>query len=190
MIRKLLLPAACAALLGACASYGYGDGYYYGRPSVQYHGGASYGYPYYYDGYGYPSRYGYGYGGYGYGGYGYGYPYYGYPYRYYYRRPGHHHDHDDDHDHGDDDDNDGKPPWRRRWADDSGDMLRRRVDPDARPSGSLPTPSRPRAVIERPAPTVAPRPGPRVDRPAPRPVRSAPMPRNRPERDVRRERER
>ncbi len=185
MIRKLLLPAACAALLGGCVSYGYSDdGYYYGRPSVRYYD--SYGYPYYYDRYryGYPYRYG-------------GYGYYGYPYWYYYPRRGHHHgdghdhDGDDDNDHGHDNDNDGKPPWRRRWADDSGDMLKRRVDPDAPRPGRMATPSRPRAVVERPAPRVtAPRPAaPRVNRPAPRPVRAMPAPRNRPERDIRRERE-
>ena len=74
MIRKLLLPALAAALLGACATPydyrgGHGD-YYYGQPSVDY-------YDSYYGGYG---GYGgmWGYGGYGYG---YGYPYYGYGYR-------------------------------------------------------------------------------------------------------------
>ena len=83
MIRKLLLPALAAAMLGACATPydyrgGHGD-YYYGQPSVDYYDG-------YYGGYGYPGAwsgmlgYGYGYGGYGYG---YGYPYYGYGYPYY-----------------------------------------------------------------------------------------------------------
>ena len=88
MIRKLLLPALAAALLGGCVTgYDYRGGtgdYYYGQPSYQsdYYG------PYGYGGYGYPGGwsgmlgYGYGYGG-GYGGYGYGYPYYGYGYPYY-----------------------------------------------------------------------------------------------------------
>ena|GEM_PF-1077492 len=93
MIRKYLLPAICLTLLSGCVSYGYRNGYsdgsyYYSRPSVQYYGGASYGYPYR----------SYGYGGYGYGGYGYGYPYgygrsYGYPSYYppyYSRRPIYH----------------------------------------------------------------------------------------------------
>lgn len=191
MIRKLLLPAACAALLGGCVSYGYsGDGYYYGRPSVRYYD--SYGYPYYYDRYryGYPYRYGYG----GYGGY---YGYYDYPYWYYRRRNhhggGHDHDGDDDNDHGggDHDGNHGKPPWRGRWADDSGGMLKRRV-PDAPPAGRMSTPAPRRPMIERPAsPRVtAPRPAAPRARPAPRPVRSGPLQRNRPERDVRRDRER
>ena len=81
MIRKLLLPALAAALLGACATPydyrgGHGD-YYYGQPSVDY-------YDSYYGGYGYPGGwsgmlgYGYGYGGYGYG-YGYGDPAYAPP---------------------------------------------------------------------------------------------------------------
>ena len=88
MIRKLLLPALLAGLLGGCvhAGYSYRDGYYYGQPSVEYR---------YYD-YGYPYSYGYyPYGGlYGYYGYphryGNGYPYYPYyPYypRYHYRHP-------------------------------------------------------------------------------------------------------
>lgn len=85
MIRKLLLPALAAALLGGCVTgYDYRGGngdYYYGQPSVDYYDG-------YYGGYGYPGwsgmmGFGYGYGGYGYGGYGYGYPYYGYGYPYY-----------------------------------------------------------------------------------------------------------
>jgi len=80
MIRKLLLPALAAALLGACATPydyrgGHGD-YYYGQPSVDYYDG-------YYGGYG--GMWGYGGYGYGYGSpyYGYGYPYYGYGYPYY-----------------------------------------------------------------------------------------------------------
>jgi hypothetical protein len=85
MIRKLLLPALAAVLLGGCVTgYDYRGGngdYYYGQPSVDYYDG-------YYGGYGYPGwsgmmGFGYGYGGYGYGGYGYGYPYYGYGYPYY-----------------------------------------------------------------------------------------------------------
>jgi hypothetical protein len=83
MIRKLLLPALAAAVLGGCVTgYDYRGGsgdYYYGQPSVDYdyYGG-------YYGGYGYPGwhgalGFGYGYGGYPYYGYG-GYPYYGYPY--------------------------------------------------------------------------------------------------------------
>jgi len=83
MIRKLLLPALAAALLGACATPydyrgGHGD-YYYGQPSVDY-------YDSYYGGYGcYGGMWGYGGYGYGYGYpyYGYGYPYYGYGYPYY-----------------------------------------------------------------------------------------------------------
>ena len=99
MIRKLLLPAAAAVLLGGCmtAGYGYryGGGDYYGGAPVDYGYDApySYGYPsgYYgystYGGYGYASPYGYSYGSYGYPYY--GYPYYGYPYggSYYYYRP-------------------------------------------------------------------------------------------------------
>jgi hypothetical protein len=82
MIRKLLLPALAAAVLGGCVTgYDYRGGsgdYYYGQPTVDYdyYGG--------YYGYGYPGwhgslGFGYGYGGYPYYGYG-GYPYYGYPY--------------------------------------------------------------------------------------------------------------
>ncbi|MFC5578913.1 hypothetical protein ACFPOA_12940 [Lysobacter niabensis] len=119
MIRKLLLPALLAGLLGGCVSagYSYRDGYYYGQPSVEYryHGyGYGYGYPYgygyypygYYNYYGYPYRYG----------YGYGYPYYGYsPYRH------HHHHHRRPTVDGtprprpprdDDSDGDNPPPWR------------------------------------------------------------------------------
>jgi len=84
MIRKLLLPALAATLLGGCVTgYDYRGGsgdYYYGQPSVDYdyYGG--------YYGYGYPGwhgslGFGYGYG--GYGGYYGGYPYYGYGYPYY-----------------------------------------------------------------------------------------------------------
>jgi hypothetical protein len=85
MIRKLLLPALAAVVLGGCVTgYDYRGGtgdYYYGQPSVDYdyYGG--------YYGYGYPGwhgslGFGYGYGG-GYPYYGYGYPYYGYGYPYY-----------------------------------------------------------------------------------------------------------
>lgn len=95
MIRKLLLPALAAAVLGACATgYDYRGGngdYYYGQPSVDYqddyygpYGSAGYGYPGGWSGMlGYGIGYGGGYGSYGYGGYPYGYggPYgYGYPY--------------------------------------------------------------------------------------------------------------
>lgn len=163
MFRKILLPAACAALLGGCATYGYSDGYgrgsyYYGQPSVRYYGGASYGYPYSAYGYNryYGSPYGYGYGypyGYGYGGY-YGYP--GYP-RYPHPRPPHRGDgHDDDRDHGQ------RPPWRR-LGDGNGvvpDPIRRRqvqVPTQAPPPAMRPRPlmraeSQPRSAMERPAP--------------------------------------
>jgi hypothetical protein len=81
MIRKLLLPAALVGLPGGCvtADYSYRDGYYYGRPSVEYRY-HDYGYPYGYGYYPHGGRY------YGY----YGYPYYGrycYPPHYYYRVP-------------------------------------------------------------------------------------------------------
>lgn len=187
MIRKLILPAACAALLGGCMSYGYSDagyggygGYYYGQPSVRYYGGASYGYPYssypysrYYGG-----RYGYGYGGY------YGYPYY----PYYPRRPPHDHDHDHDDDH-DDDKGGNKPPWRS-IADDSGDILRRRHVVEGGPAPPrMSTPSQRQRVendsLRRP---VSPSP-PRAQRPAPERRMSTPAPRNMRERDVRREQE-
>ena len=169
MIRKLLIPAACALLMGGCATYGYSDGgYYYGQPGVRYYGGASYGdYPY---GYGYYDRYGspYGYGGYGYPYYGYG--YYGYPY-YYTRRPprdhGHHHDDDDD-DHGKPG---GKPPWRARLSDDHGDnggIMRRRVGDGPRPVGRLPDA---RPPLDRGS---MPRPGGGIGR-VPSPPRQPPM---------------
>lgn len=195
MIRKILLPAACIALLGGCATYGYSDGYgrggyYYGQPSVSYYGGASYGYPYSaYPSYGYSRYYGSPYG-YGYGvpyGYGYGYGgYYGYP-RHPYQRPPHRgdgHDRDDDHD------RDGRPPWRR-LGDANGvvpDPIRRRQVP-------VPVPA------QGPQPVMRPRPlmradsqmRPAMERPAPvrreaAPVRreSAPAMRNIRERDVRR----
>lgn len=96
MIRKLLLPAVAAALLGGCVSAGYsyrqGNGdYYHGTPSVEYR--------YYIPNYGWPYPHGYGPSPYSYP---YAYPYryrqyYGYPYHshygnpygnpYYYRRP-------------------------------------------------------------------------------------------------------
>lgn len=95
MIRNLLLAAAAIALLGGCATGGYGyhdrGDYHYGRAGVdaRYHG-APYGSRYYgYPGYGGFSSYPYGYGGYygypygygGFGGYGYPYrPYSGFPY--------------------------------------------------------------------------------------------------------------
>jgi len=190
MLRKFLLAATCALLLGGCVTgYGYGDryrgGYSYGQPSVRYYGGVGYG-----SGYGYSpySRYGYSYGyPYGssiyYGGYYGGYPYYGYPYYPYYpRRP----NHGDGHDH-DDHDDDRKPPWR-----DSANRIHR--------DGSRPlsVPSHPR-VTSRPTRTpsvggpVAPRP---VTRPTERAerretfrARAAAEPRNRSERDLRREQE-
>lgn len=88
MIRKLLLPALLMGVLGGCVTgYEYRDGYYYGRPSVEYRY-HDYGYGYYppYGYYPYAGRYPhyYGYGGYPY--YRYGYPY-GYPnyYRPHYR---------------------------------------------------------------------------------------------------------
>lgn len=202
MLRKLLIPAACALLLGGCVTgYGYGDGgyrggYYYGQPSVRYYGGVGYG-----SGYGYYpySRYGYSYGyPYGtryYGGYYGGYPYYGYPYYPYYPRRHHDDDHDDD-DRHDDRDNDRKPPWRD-WAN--------RIHRDG--SRPLSVPSRPQ--VARPGRTpsvsgpVAPRPvapNPVAPRPAIRPseraerreafrARAMPQPRNRSERDARREQE-
>lgn len=197
MIRKLLLPVACATLLGGCVTgYGYNDGgYYYGRPSssVRYYGGASYGYPY---GYGYD---------YGYGRYGYGYPYGGYYgggypyYRHHYCGDGHDHncDHDDDDHHGggDHDGDNDRPPWRR-WADDRGDINKRRVEVEPQPAVRMATPGqRSRAMAERPpasVPRVAapPRPVERVERRA-APRMSAPeRPRNRQERDLRREQER
>ncbi|WP_242163945.1 hypothetical protein [Lysobacter sp. M15] len=212
MIRKLLLPAMCAALLGGCvtAGYGYSDGYndggyYYGRPAARYYGGASYGYGYPYSRY-YGGAYGYPYG-YGYGGY----PYYYYP-RGHYHGDGHNHghgDHDDDDDHhggndndndnGDGDNNGGKPPWRR-WADDGGDMLRRRQETQPGAVGRLATPSPRQGVIQRPTPRIAAPPRnvtPRVDAPSrnverravpQRPAR-APAPRARSERELRRAQE-
>lgn len=224
MIRKLLLPAMCAALLGGCvtAGYGYSDGYndggyYYGRPSTRYYGGASYGYgypygSYYGGGYGYPygSYYGGGYGypyRYGYGGYYGGYPYY-YDPRGHYHGDGHDHgdgdgDHDDDDDHDGGNDNDGdnggKPPWRR-WADDSGDMLKRRQENQPGSIGRLATPSPRQGVVQRPTPRIAAPPRnvtPRVDAPSrnverraipQRPAR-APAPRARSERELRRAQE-
>jgi hypothetical protein len=201
MIRKLLLPAVCAALLGGCvtAGYGYSDGYndggyYYGRPSARYYGGASYGYGYPYSSY-YGGRYGYPYG-YGYGGYYGGYPYYYYP-RGHYHGDGHNHghdDHDDDDDHhggnddGDGDNNGGKPPWRR-WADDGGDMLRRRQENQPGAIGRLPTPSPRQGVVQRPTPRIT-TPPPTVERRAipQRPARAA-TPRARPERELRRAQE-
>ena len=125
MFRKLVLPAACAVLLGGCVSYGYSGGYgsggyYYGQPSVRYYGGASYGYPYssypysrYYGG----SRYGYGYP-YGYGGY-YGHPYY--PYYPRHPRGGHGRD---DHDR---DGHDNPPPSRPRLTGTEGGLLREAI---------------------------------------------------------------
>ena len=211
MIRKLLLPAVCAALLGGCVTSGYGysdgyndGGYYYGRPSARYYGGASYGYGYPYSSY-YGGRYGYPYG-YGYGGYYGGYPYYYYP-RGHYHGDGHNHghgDHDDDDDHDDghhggdhdDDGNGGKPPWRR-WADDGGDMLKRRVENQPGSIGRLPTPSPRQGVVQRPTPRIAAPPRnatPRLDAPPrnverravpDRPAR-APAPRARSERELRR----
>lgn len=216
MIRKLLLPAMCAALLGGCvtAGYGYSDGYndggyYYGRPAARYYGGASYGYGYPYSRY-YGGAYGYPYG-YGYGGYYGGYPYYYYP-RGHYHGDGHNHghgDHDDDDDHhggndndnddGDSDNNGGKPPWRR-WADDGGDMLRRRQETQPGAVGRLATPSPRQGVVQRPTPRIAAPPRnvtPRVDAPSrnverravpQRPAR-APAPRARSERELRRAQE-
>jgi len=201
MIRKLLLPAACAVLLGGCvtAGYGYSDGgYYYGRPSARYYGGATYGYGYPYSSY-YGGAYGYPYS-YGYGGYYGGFPYYYYP-RGHYHGDGHHHgdgDHDDDDDHDgghhgdndDDGDNGGKPPWRR-WADDGGDMLRRRQE-TTQPGavGRLPTPSPRQGVVQRPTPRIAAPPPRTVERRAmpERPAR-APAPRARSERELRRAQE-
>lgn len=212
MIRKLLLPAMCAALLGGCvtAGYGYSDGYndggyYYGRPAARYYGGASYGYGYPYSSY-YGGAYGYPY---GYGGYYGGYPYYYFP-RGHYHGDGHNHghgDHDDDDDHhggndndnGDGDDNGGKPPWRR-WADDGGDMLRRRKENQPDAIGRLGTPSPRQGVVQRPTPRIAAPPRnvtPRVDAPSrnverraipQRPAR-APAPRARSERELRRDQE-
>ena len=200
MIRKLLLPAACALLLGGCVTgYGYSDrGYYYGRPSVNVYGGVGYGsgYGYYpYGRYGY-SRYGYGYPSYGsyYGG-GYGYPYYygryGYPYYPYYPRGHYHgdgHDHGDrDHDH-DDDRGDGKgrkPPWRD-WA---------RVPDDRQPTpGTFRTP---RPTVASPVPggnvnrgiQATPRPVQRVEQPSRSSARSSAPTRRAPERDRRRDAE-
>lgn len=80
MIRRLLLPALAAGLLGGCATgYSYRGGvgdYYYGQPSVEYR---YYGVPYGgYGPYGYYGYPGYNYLPYGYYGYwnNYGYPYY------------------------------------------------------------------------------------------------------------------
>ncbi|HEY0660978.1 MAG TPA: hypothetical protein VGD21_06645 [Lysobacter sp.] len=92
MIRKLVVPALLAGLLGGCVTAGYdyrygrGD-YYYGQPSTEYrYYGSPYGY-YPYGDYRY-SRYGYPYGYGGYYPYSYYNPYYGYPYqRPYYPRP-------------------------------------------------------------------------------------------------------
>lgn len=91
MIRKLILTAAAAALLGGCATSGYsyrqGNGdYYHGAPSVEYRYYSPYYSPYYGGPYGYyGSPYGsyrYAYPAYGYRQYHYGHPH-GYPQRYY-----------------------------------------------------------------------------------------------------------
>jgi len=100
MIRKLLMPALLAGLLGGCATtYTYhqdGGDYYYGEPGVDYrYHDYGYGYGSYFGGwYGWGPRYPY------YGYYGvpyryYGYPYYDpYPYWYGHRRPHHPRPHD------------------------------------------------------------------------------------------------
>lgn len=123
MIRKLLLPAVAAVLLGGCMAGGYnyrsgpGD-YYYGEPSVDYrYYGSPYGGYYGYPGY-YRRHPGY------YGGY-WGWPYDPYGPHYYYRpRP----QPDDDGGAGPAPrgDNDRPPPWRnldelRRRTEDRGD---------------------------------------------------------------------
>lgn len=182
MFRKIILPAACAALLGGCASYGYSDGgYYYGQPSVRYYGGASYGTPYasypYSRYYGSPYGYGYGYPyGYGYGGY-YGYPRYPYA-RYPYPRHPHR---GDGHDRDGDRDHDTRPPWRRL-----GDSTNPVQDSIRRRQTQVP--------LQRPEPAMRPRPlmradnqpRPAMERPAPARRESAPSIRNIRERDVRR----
>jgi hypothetical protein len=147
MIRKLLLPALLAGLLGGCVhtGYSYRDGYYYGQPSVEYRY-YDYGYPYSYGYYPYGGRHGY----YGYPHrYGYGYPYYPY-YRYWHKKPPvsgprpPHNDGDDDPPsgprppHNDGDDN--PPPWRdlgrRRRVDDVGGALQAKgtITPSPTPS--------------------------------------------------------
>ncbi len=199
MFRKLVLPAACAVLLGGCVSYGYSDGgYYYGQPSVRYYGGASYGYPYssypysrYYGGR-YGSGYGYPYGGYGYGGYGgYGYGYgggYGYPYYPYYPRPRPPHDHDDDDDGNNGNNGNGKPPWRRAMVT-GGDAQRLRDNIQRQNGMRMSTPSQREAAVQRPAPRAEMPMRPAVERRAmPERRMSAPSPRNNVrERDVGRE---
>jgi hypothetical protein len=166
MIRKILISALCAVVLGGCASYGYSDGgYYYGRPSV--YGGVGYGhsYPYGYGssyyggvGYGYPYRYAdpYGY----YGGY-----YGGYPY-YYYRRPVVVHPrppyHGGGRDHDGNDNANAVPPWRD---------LANRVKPRQGQAGSAPEYARPmpQARAERPRLPSVERPQfQRIERPAAR----------------------
>ena len=146
MIRKLLLPAVAAVLLGGCVTdgYQYRDGpgdYYYGTPSVDYrHYGSPYGY---YGSPGYYYRRGYGL----YGGF-YDYPYYPYYPRYYYRprpNPG-----DDGSGPAPDrSDNDRPAPWRDL------DELRRREEQRFEPAPSV------RRVVPRtnPAPRVTPRAG-------------------------------
>jgi len=146
MIRKLLLPALFAGLLGGCVTgYGYRDGYYYGQPSVEYR---------YYD-YGYPGG---GYYPYGYGYYPYGeryryYNYYGSPYynpyygRYpYYYNPYHRHPKPKppvtgtpvpNPQPGHDRDDDRPPPWR--------DLNRRRRDEVARDA----VPSQPQPQVRQ-----------------------------------------
>lgn len=194
MFRKLVLPAACAALLGGCVSYGYSDGgYYYGQPSVRYYGSAGYGYGYPYSSYPYSryygSRYGYGYGypyGYGYGGY-YRYPYYPY-YPNYPRRPPGDHDHDGDHD-DDDRDGKGKPPWRGGWAT-GGDAQRLRDNVRRQHAMPMSTPSQREAMVQRPAPRAEMPMRPVERRAMPERRMSEPAPRNNVrERDTRREQE-
>lgn len=191
MFRKLLLPAACLLLLGGCVTgYGYGDGgyrggYYYGQPSVRYYGGVGYGSGYGYYPYG---RYGYGYGyPYGssiyYGHYYGGYPYYRYPYYPYprhHRGDGHHDGDRDDHDGGR---HDRKPPWRD-WA--NRDYGPRQEAPQLRtfPRTNVATPN-PVTLPSRPAY----RPTERAERRETFRARAAAQPRNRSERDFRREEE-
>ena len=196
MFRKWVLPAACAALLGGCVSYGYNDGGYYGQPSVRYYGGASYGYPY--GGYGpysryYGGRYGYGYGdpyGYGYGGYS-RYPYYPYYPNYPRRRGGHDRD---DHDHGNNP-RGGNPPWRRApLSGEGGGLLREAIrrqheQPVSQPQLPGRTPTLRDRYQPRPPTRAQIHAAPAMERATPSRRESAPAARNMRERDVSREQE-
>ena len=98
MIRKLMIPALLAGLLGGCVtdSYSYredgGGGYYYGQPSVQYNYydyGYGYGWPYYGSPFYSGPFYGWNHFDRHWGYYGFPFRHYGYPYPHYrhHRKP-------------------------------------------------------------------------------------------------------